>query len=132
MTLKSHYKVRLLNVSKTKCYFEDIITFGVNKYFNGNFDKLYSESLDFQEELHAKFIFTLSPFLLQKLILSICHRFCIRSPKRYVILATHNSFLAIIAFRISQIVKVHGNIDLVLIFSDGCICAVSVTINGKI
>ena len=34
----------------------DIITFGVNKYFNGNFDKLYSESLDFQEELHAKMI----------------------------------------------------------------------------
>ena len=53
-------------------------------------------------------------------------------PKRYVILATHNSFFAIIAFRISQIVKVHGNIDLVLSFSSGCICAVSVTINGKI
>lgn len=45
-----------MNISKTKCYFEDIITFGVNKYFNGNFDKLYSESLDFQEELHAKMI----------------------------------------------------------------------------
>ena len=56
MTLKSHYKVRFLNLSKTKCYFEDIITFGINKYFNGNFDKLYSESLDFQEELHAKMI----------------------------------------------------------------------------
>ena len=38
-----------------KC-FEDIITFGVNKYFNGNFEKLESESLDFQEELHAKMI----------------------------------------------------------------------------
>ena len=56
MTLKSHYKVRLLNVSKSKCCFKDIITFGVNKYFNGNVDKLYSESLDFQEELHARMI----------------------------------------------------------------------------
>ena len=43
-------------MSNTKCYFEDIITFGVNKYFNGNFEKLESESLDFQEELHAKMI----------------------------------------------------------------------------
>lgn len=36
--------------------FLDIISFGVDKYFNGNFDKLESESLDFQEDLHAKMI----------------------------------------------------------------------------
>ena len=36
--------------------FVDIISFGVDKYFNGNFDMLESESLGFQQELHAKMI----------------------------------------------------------------------------